>query len=183
MEGDNIMSEYSILKDGSLSVEGARILWTNFAGRPTKYNAAGGKRTFNLVLDQETADELTRDGWNVRTIEPKEEGDEPLYVTEVEVKFGNFPPKVFLVEGGDSKRMHKLDDESVSSLDTTEIANVDVLVRPYNHGVANSRGTTIKGYVKSMYVTQDNSDFNGKYSGYAVDADDRYDDEEELPFH
>ncbi len=176
------MAQFSILKDGSLSVEGAKILWTNFAGRPTKFNAAGGKRTFNLVLDKETADTLVHDGWNVRELEPRNEGDEPTYVTEVTVGFGQFPPKIYLIDGV-TKRMHRLDEDTVAQLDNVDIENVDVMVRPYNHGVANSRGTTIKGYVKSLYVTQDNSDFNGKYAGYSVDSSEAMDEDEEMPFN
>lgn len=176
------MSVYTILKDGSLSVEGARILWTNFAGRPTKYNQAGGKRTFNLVLDRDTADTLSADGWNVREIEPKNEGDEPTYVTEVTVMFGQFPPKVYLVDSV-TNRMHQLNEETIGQLDNIDIENVDVMVRPYNHGVQNARGTTIKGYVKSLYVTQDNSDFNGKYAGYSIDRSEAMNEDEELPFN
>lgn len=175
------MSEYSIMKDGSLSVEGARILWINFAGRPTDFNPAGGKRTFNIVLSREIADTLKADGWNVRTIQPKNEDDEPFYVTEVTVKFGQFPPKVYLVDGV-SNRMHPLDEETIGQLDNIDIANVDVMIRPYNHGVSNSRGTTVKGYVKSLYVTMDNSDFNGKYAGYSVDNSEAMNEDEELPF-
>lgn len=176
------MSEYSIMKDGSLSVEGAKILWTNFAGRPTDYNPNGGKRTFNLVLNKETADTLISEGWNVRTIQPRNEDDDPFYVTEVTVKFGQFPPKVYLVDGV-SHRMHSLDEDTIGQLDNIDIANVDVMVRPYNHGVSNSRGTTVKGYVKSLYVTMDNSDFNGKYANYAVDHEDAMNEDEELPFN
>ena len=139
------MAQFTFLKDGSLSVEGARIIWTNFSGRPTKFNAAGGKRTFNLVLDRDTADELARDGWNVREIEPKNEGDEPLYVTEITVGFGQYPPKVYLIDSR-SKRMQPLDEDSISLLDNIDIENVDVMVRPYRHGVANARGNTVKGY-------------------------------------
>lgn len=175
------MAQFTFLKDGSLSVEGARIIWTNFSGRPTKFNAAGGKRTFNLVLDRDTADELARDGWNVREIEPKNEGDEPLYVTEITVGFGQYPPKVYLIDSR-SKRMQPLDEDSISLLDNIDIENVDVMVRPYRHGVANARGTTVKGYVKSLYVTQDNSDFNGKYAGYNVNHSDAMDEDEEIPF-
>lgn len=173
---------YSRLKDGSLSVEGAKILWTNFSGRPTKFNAAGGKRTFNLVLDRDTADDLRREGWNVREIAPREEGDEPTYVTEVTVAFGNFPPKINLVQDK-SKRMIQLDEDSVGLLDDMDILNVDVIVRPYEHGVANARGCTVKGYVKTMYITQDCSDFNGKYSGYERDMTGVPEAEEEYPFH
>lgn len=175
------MAVYTILKDGSLSVENARIIWTNFSGRPTKFNAAGGKRTFNLVLDRDTADTLAADGWNIREIEPRNEGDEPMYVTEITVGFGQFPPKVYLIDGY-TKRMQPLDEETIAQLDNIDIENVDVMVRPYNHGVANSRGTTVKGYVKSLYVTQDNSDFNGKYAGYSVNRSEAMDEDEEYPF-
>ena len=62
------------------------IMWTNFGGKPTKYNPSGGKRTFDLVLTEEAAMKLISDGWNVKTIKGKHEDDPALYVTEIVVR-------------------------------------------------------------------------------------------------
>lgn len=176
------MAKYLILKDGSLSVEGARIIRRNFSGKPTNVNPAGGKRTFSLVVDEETANRLVEEGWNVGFFDTE---DERIYCTDVVVKFGDYPPKVFIVDEA-RNRMIPIDEEQISQFDQMEIRNIDLVVRPYRHGISNSKGSTIKGYLKSLFVTQDTSDFDGKYSGYSVDYSDsshEMDVDEELPFN
>ena len=70
-------SEFKRLVNGDLSVENAVIIWTNFEGRATKFNPNGGKRTFALVLTEEVAEMLREEGWNVKTREGRDEGDDP----------------------------------------------------------------------------------------------------------
>ena len=77
--------------------EDAVIIWTNFEGRATKFNPNGGKRTFALVLTEEVAAMLREEGWNVKTRDGRDEGDDPLYFTEIVVNMeSQFPPKVVL---------------------------------------------------------------------------------------
>ena len=69
----NEESKFELLINGNLNVENAVLLFKNFAGEPTRVNPAGGKRTFNLVLNQEYAEKLHAQSWNVKAREVKDQ--------------------------------------------------------------------------------------------------------------
>ena len=69
---------------GRYIVKGARILFPNFEGAEQNYNQSG-KRNFRLVLTKAMADEMKSRGIYVRTMEPREEDDEPQYTIKVGV--------------------------------------------------------------------------------------------------
>lgn len=171
-------AKYTRMANGDLAVEGAAIIYKNFSGDPTAFNPAGGKRTFALVVPQNVADDLVEDGWNVKHRPPREEGDDDMYYTEVVVNLASqFPPKLCLIVCfGERKKMIELNEENVSELDKNFLSNVDLIIHPYAHGRANAAGATVKGYLKTLYATQEPiSDFGGKYDQF-------YLDEDELPF-
>jgi len=148
-------------------VENARLIFKNFAGEESKFNRAGN-RNFCVILDGDSAEDLRQMGWNVKALRPREDEDEPTYYLQVTVAFGNFPPKVIMISG---KTKTVLDEESISTLDYAEIANVDLIIRPYHWEVNGKEG--IKAYLKTMYVTIEQDVFAGKYDCL---------DDEELPF-
>ena len=76
------------------------------------YNAAGD-RNFCLLLNPEDADELAAEGWNVRYLNPKDPGDEPVPYIQIKVGFGGKgrPPKVVMIT---RKGKTQLDEESIS---------------------------------------------------------------------
>lgn len=154
----------------NISVEDARIIFRNFAGKESKYNAKG-KRNFCLLLDHEYAESLKAEGWNVKYLSPRDPEDEPQAYIQVAVTFDNFPPNIWLIAGG---KKTKLDEDTVSSLDYAEIENVDLIVRPYTWEVNGKGG--IKAYLKNMYVTIVENEFEKKYR----DLDEE--DDSELPF-
>ena len=145
----------------NIVVENARLIFKNFAGEESKFNRAGN-RNFCVILD------LRQMGWNVKALRPREDEDEPTYYLQVTVAFGNFPPKVIMISG---KTKTVLDEESINTLDYAEIANVDLIIRPYHWEVNGKEG--IKAYLKTMYVTIEQDVFAGKYDCL---------DDEELPF-
>ena len=152
---------------GKLQIEGARIFWKNFAGKGSQFNSEGS-RNFCLELDNETADRLKADNWNVKYSNPREEGDEPTPYIQVKVKYGDYPPKIYMVT---SRNKTLLDESLIGELDRAEIENVDIIVSPYEWSVGGKSGIT--AYVDTMYVTIHEDDFAKKYSNF---------DEEELPF-
>ena len=101
----------------NLSVENARIFFRNFAGKEKKFNPAG-KRNFCLALDDDTAERLADQGWNVKTLPPREPDDDPRPYLQVDVRFENYPPNIYVICGG---KKTKLDEDTVSSLDWAEI--------------------------------------------------------------
>lgn len=151
----------------NIVVENARLIFKNFAGEESKFNRAGN-RNFCVIFDGDSAEDLRQMGWNVKALRPREDEDEPTYYLQVTVAFGNFPPKVIMISG---KTKTVLDEESIDTLDYAEIANVDLIIRPYHWEVNGKEG--IKAYLKTMYVTIEQDVFAGKYDCL---------DDEDLPF-
>src|SRR6476661_3199141 len=95
-------------------LEGRRILFRNFEGKEGRFNAEGN-RNFNVVLEPEEAEAMEKDGWNVKYLQPREEGDEPLPRLEVTIKYGKGrPPRVILIT---AKGKTALDEDMIKLLD------------------------------------------------------------------
>lgn len=148
---------------GQVSMEGVRIGFRNFNGEEGQYNKKGD-RNFVVFLDDETAKNMKAEGWNVKfpkdrdDIDPDEDTREPYL--PVSVTFGQYPPKVVLINGQGGKAT-KLDEDSVGMLDWAEIVDVDCIIRPYNWTVNGNSGT--KAYLKALYVTINEDEFAEKY--------------------
>lgn len=153
-------------------VEGTRLLFRNFSGREQKYNPPGKKNFCIPIEDPKLANEMKKEGWNIRVLQPNEENEEPLHYMQVSLSFGDFyPPKVYMI-GNISHKKTRLNEDTVAELDNVEIESADIIIRPYNWNTPTGSG--IRGYVKTLYVTYIEDVFAGKYSDY--------DSEVEKPF-
>ena len=132
-----------------LLVDGARIMFENFAGAASMYNRAGD-RNFCLVIEtEEQADELTRRGWNVTVKPPREEGRAPLMFMKVKVKFTGWGPDIELVTGD---AVNRLDEETVKRLDRIQLDHVNMDIRAFDWETAGKTGRT--AYLNAMEAVQ-----------------------------
>jgi hypothetical protein len=159
-------------------LEGRRILFRNFSGEEGRFNAKG-QRNFNVLLEDEEAELMLKDGWNVKYLQPRDEGETPQPRLEVSVHFGKNPPRIVLIT---SRGKTPLDESMVSLLDWADIENVDMIVRPYEWEVNGREG--VKAYLKSIYVTIREDALEMKYldvpdsAAVAVMSHDEPDEEE-----
>lgn len=149
----------------NLSFRGAKLTFCNFSGKPTKIDTQGGTREFGVVLDRETADRLSEEGWNVKSYLSKyaDPGDEPTLYLPVEIRFNPFPPNIWFIT---SRNRTRLVEGTVGMLDgmLDDIRNVNLVVRPYNWG-PNARGESgVKAYVKNMYIEIEEDEFFDQYA-------------------
>ena len=143
--------------ENNIRIEGARIGFRNFSGEEGRFNPKG-RRNFCIFLEEDIAKDMEKEGWNIKWLQPREEGDEPQAYLQVKVVFGKIPPKIVLVTGRGKTR---LDEDTVNILDWAEIQNVDLVIRPYNWEVNGNTG--VSAYIKTMYVTLREDEFESKY--------------------
>jgi hypothetical protein len=147
--------------DNTVMMEGVRIIFRNFAGKEGQYNREGD-RNFAVLLDDRVAHDMAEDGWNIKTLRPREEDDAdalPQAYLPVSVNFKGRPPRIVLIT---SRGRTNLDEDSVEMLDWVDIVNVDLIVRPYEWTVNGKSG--VKAYLQSIYVTIEEDPLEIKYS-------------------
>lgn len=144
--------------DSQPVLEGVGIMFRNFSGNEGRFNAAG-KRNFCVRLSDEQAAMLEDEGWAVKHLEPREEGDRRTPYIKVNVAFGRIPPKIYLVTRAGRT---PLNEETIGMLDYAEIANVDLVIRPYNYDETGFKAPA--AYVKTMYVTVVEDPLEEKYA-------------------
>lgn len=151
----------------NVTIENAKIIFRNFSGKPSKYNSEG-QRNFCVILeDRDLAAKMKEDGWNIRELQPREEGEDPVPYLQVAVSFDNIPPMVKLIT---KNNQTVLGDGNVNMLDWADILNVDLIIRPYNWEVNGKSG--VKAYLKSLYVTIQEDELAAKYEQPEQSVDD-----------
>jgi len=145
--------------EDNITIENARIIFRNFAGKKSQYNREGD-RNFNVIIpDAAMAQKLASDGWNIHVREPREEGEQPEYRLPVAVGFNIRPPKVVMVT---KRYQRQLDESTISLLDDADIVKADMTLRPYNWEVKDRDG--VKAYLKTLYVVVEEDEFADKYA-------------------
>ena len=145
-----------------LMIEDAKLLFTNFAGSPTRYNSEGGKREFSVALPLNLVEDLERDGWNVKyrkNADGEFDPERPYLGVKVSYKFR--APAIWLITGG---RKQLMTEDTGGTLDNITIKTTDVVIHPSVYDVRGQQG--ISAYVKELYVVMDDesASFASKYA-------------------
>lgn len=144
-----------------VSLENVTIGFRNFEGREDQYNKNGDK-SFAVFLENDIAEKLASEGWNVKFPKPStsaDPDDSPRQThLQVSVGFDYYPANVFLISNGNPT---KIGEAEVAMLDWAEIEFVDLVIRPYEWAVSGNSG--VKAYLKSGYFTIVADKFAEKY--------------------
>ena len=140
-------------------VENAQLAFRNFEGKEDQYNRAGN-RNFAILLPPELADQLRRDGWNVKTLKAREEGDIEQPYIQVNVGYKVAPPTIVMIT---KKNRTFLTEDEVALLDSADIKTVDLIFTPYNWSMPNG-SSGVKAYLKKMFVTIEEDALDLKYA-------------------
>ena len=141
--------EITFAPRGILQIDDARIIYRNFSGVGSKYNREGDRNFAVVIPNQEIADELIKEGWNVRIKPPREEDEDPFMYLPVKIKFSDRGPNCYLRSG---KTQTKLTESTIGCVDDIDILSVDLDLRPFDWDVNGKTGRT--AYLQSIRVTQ-----------------------------
>lgn len=162
-----------------MDVDGRNMRFRNFAGKAGKFNAEGD-RNFCLLLNPEVAADMKADGFNIRYLKPRDEEEDPVPYVQIKLKYYSRsgerlrPPKIVLVT---KKGKTQLDEESVNTLDWAEIEKFDIAINPREYDMNGRSGVT--AYLKTLYVTIVEDEFEDRYYDVPDSAQNIVDDEDE----
>lgn len=145
-------------KRQNIRIIDARIGFRNFSGKEGQFNPEGF-RNFCVFLDTELAHQLEADQWNVKWLQPRDEGDDPQAYLQVSVRFDRVPPKVVLVS---SNGQTMLTEETIGTLDWADLETIDLVITPYEWEMGAKRG--VKAYVQIMYAKIVEDEFEKKWA-------------------
>jgi len=152
-EGTNMSTQVK-----TFMVEDAQLIFRNFAGKEGMYNREGD-RNFSVILTDDAAVDMLADGWNVKYLEPREEGETPRPYISIAVNFGIRPPRITMITS--NARTH-LGVDSVEVLDWADVRTADVIARAYEWTVNGKSG--VKANLQTLFVTIDEDALERKYA-------------------
>lgn len=142
-------------------LEEKQIIFRNFSGKEDQYNRAGD-RNFAVVLDAEEAQRMLEEGWNVKTLGAREEGDEDRHYIQVSVSYKTRPPKIRMVT---SRGQSFLGEGEVELLDWVDVQYADVVLNPYEWVVNGKSG--VKAYLQNLVVVIEEDPIDLKWAAIA----------------
>lgn len=143
---------------GTVIMEDANIVFRNFSGKEGMYNREGD-RNFCVILDPEIAVAMKEDDWNIKKLKDRPDGTEGDYYVQVSVGFKGRPPRIVLIN---SQGRVELGQHEVELLDWVDIAQADLIIRPYHWNVNGNTG--VKAYLKTLFIHMNEDYFELKYS-------------------
>lgn len=159
-----------------LEIKDARIIFKNFRGEESLYNNKGDRNFSVIIPDVEVAENLKKDGWNVKEY-GTDPNEPPMMYLQIKIKYKNGRGPDVIVDPGNGKLV-RLDEESVASVDSMLINSVDMDVRPYDYEFRNKTGRA--AYLDSMKIYQRMSTYGAEFEEYCKKPS--INNEDDLPF-
>jgi hypothetical protein len=149
---------------GTVQIDDARIIFRNFAGKEGQYNREGD-RNFGVVLPIDIALQMEEDGWNIKYLKAREEGEEPTPWVQVAVSYKGRPPRVVMIthRGNPPEPVRTtLPEELVELLDYADLSTVDLILNPYQWAVSGKTG--VKAYLKTIFAKVQQDELERRYA-------------------
>lgn len=144
----------------TVKMTGAKLVLRNFQGKAGEYNEEGD-RNFCVLLDDDLAQRLEADGWNISRFKPSPDDPEEYRQPFLKVRYGRFePPAVLITQRG---KIH-LTRETVGQLDWTQIAHCDLIIKGHPYKGRGGRPDGVSAYMGAIYVTVAEDEFASKYA-------------------
>ena len=150
------------------TIKNAKLLFRNFAGAQDRFGSTA--RTFCVIIPDDAVDDFRTEGFNVKTLKPRDDTEEPLPFLKVKVNFGGRPPKIVSILG---RNRTLLNEQTVGALDFADLERADIAIRPY-HGRTRAGVEFCSAYLDKGFFTIVEDELEAMY------AEDEGD--EEVPF-
>ena len=162
-------------------LKGYKITFKNFTGRESAngYNRAGN-RNFCVVLDDETAQQMLADGWNVRIKEFDDGSHRNTLQVAVRYDIERFRPTIYMVSPKSNGKFLKraLNEDTVTELDSATVVSANMILNPSPWHNAMGNGG-IKAYLTLGYFVIEKDPFE---DDFPTDEDDN-EDYDDVPFN
>lgn len=178
MSGELVVRpNYYVAGQRPVIIEDAEILFRNFIGKEGMYNKEGD-RNFCVIIPPNMVEGMIADGFNMKTLRPRDDTEEPRHYVSVSVNFEKKPPRCVLITSRGRNDLgpdpHNPSINTVDILDWIDIARVDLIFNPYYWGPIQGK-SGVKAYCKTIFVFAREDYLEQKY------ADIEYQNQEDAP--
>ena len=133
-----------------LVIQDAKIMFRNFEGREKTNNRAGDRNFCVRIDDPEEAQKLAADGWNIKTLSPRDGvDDDEVHFLQVKLNYGRGRPPKIEVKTDTTEILY--DEDTVKNLDTADLTDIKIVINPYHWEVNGKKG--IKAYLNTFKAT------------------------------
>lgn len=147
----------------AIEIENATIFKRNFSGIPNEMNKEGERNFCVFIDDDELAQQMAADGWNIKILKPRNDEEVARYYLPVAIGW-NHPSKKPHVVQIKRRTQVELDESMIHTLDGVEIVNVDLMINAKFYTDRYTGEERIKAWVKELWVTISESRFANKYA-------------------
>lgn len=151
--------------EGIVTLEDAEFFVRNFTGIEREYNPAGS-RNFCVFIDDDLANTLRQDGWNVKLTKDRGDGEPRRAYLPVAIGYNIRPPRIVMISykpsaGGRVKMRTEVPEALLGLLDWVDVENLDMTIRGSRWEKGGNGG--VKAYVRSLYLTVADDALEQKY--------------------